>query len=110
MRLLLILANRFGNQIEECKIENQTKSSLYCRRKNWQSANSTIRKHARETFEKSTLHKICKICQYSRHVEICHIKQVKDFLDDDKIVDINSLDNLMALCPNHHWEYDNGLL
>jgi hypothetical protein len=23
---------------------------------------------------------------------------------------VNSLDNLVGLCPNHHWEFDHGLL
>jgi predicted restriction endonuclease len=22
---------------------------------------------------------------------------------------VNSLDNLVGLCPNHHWEFDHGL-
>jgi predicted restriction endonuclease len=24
--------------------------------------------------------------------------------------EINSLTNLVGLCPNHHWEFDNNLL
>lgn len=104
------LAKRVGYSVEDCNLENQTKSFLYKRRKNWQSANSTIRKHAREVFEKFGLSKKCKICEYDKHIEICHIKQVKDFSDNSKIVDINSVDNLICLCPNHHWEYDNGLI
>ena len=107
---LKILANRFGCNIENMLIENQTKGSLYERRKNWQSANSAIRKHARKVFDFSGLEKCCKICKYNKIVEICHIKSVSDFDDSAKIVDINSLDNLIALCPNHHWEFDNGVL
>ena len=26
------------------------------------------------------------------------------------IEEINNINNLIGLCPNHHWEYDNGLL
>ena len=35
---------------------------------------------------------------------------VSDFDDSALISEINSKDNLIALCPNHHWEYDHGLL
>ena len=34
-------------------------------------------------------------------------KAVADFDDGTLVSEIN---NLIALCPNHHWEYDNGLL
>ena len=50
------------------------------------------------------------ICGYDKHYEIAHIKPVSDFEDDALITEINSIDNLIALCPNHHWEFDNGLL
>jgi hypothetical protein len=89
---------------------NQTKGSLLSRRKNWQSANSSIRNHSRKVYINSGKELKCEICSYNFHVEICHVKSVKDFSDTDKIVDINSIDNLIALCPNHHWELDNGLL
>jgi len=89
---------------------NQTKKSLYDRRSGWQSANSTIRKHSRLVFFASNEIKVCKICGYSNHIEVCHIKQVKEFTDDAKILEINDIGNLIALCPNHHWEFDNNLL
>ena len=38
---------------------------------------------------------------------MAHIKAVSDFNDDTLISEINDIDNLIALCPNHHWEYDN---
>ena len=34
----------------------------------------------------------------------------KDFDDNNTIAEINDISNLIGLCPNHHWEYDNGLL
>jgi len=39
---------------------------------------------------------------------VCHIKAVSDFDENTPIVIINSIDNLMALCPNCHWEFDNN--
>ena len=47
---------------------------------------------------------------YDKHYEVCHIKAVSDFSEDTPITVINHIDNLVALCPNHHWEFDNGLL
>lgn len=50
----------------------------------------------------------CFICGYNIHVEICHIKPIKEFTMDSLILEVNSPNNLVALCPNHHWEVDNG--
>jgi hypothetical protein len=88
-------------------IDLETKANLYSKRKNWQSANSSIRNHARKIYFNSNLLKQCKECGYNKHVEICHIKQVKDFADEATILEINNLTNLVALCPTHHWEFDN---
>lgn len=52
----------------------------------------------------------CKICGYNKHYEVCHIKPVSSFPNDAKISEINEITNLLPLCPNCHWEFDNGLL
>lgn len=52
----------------------------------------------------------CKVCGYSLHVDICHVRDVKDFPEEALVRDINALSNLVALCKNHHWEFDNGHL
>jgi predicted restriction endonuclease len=54
--------------------------------------------------------KVCAICGYSNHVELCHIKSIAHFSETAALEEINSLSNLIYLCPNHHWELDNGLL
>jgi predicted restriction endonuclease len=41
-------------------------------------------------------------------VEICHRTDVKDFPDETLISEINNINNLVALCPNHHKEFDDG--
>lgn len=51
--------------------------------------------------------KCCERCGYDKHVEACHINPISSFPDDALIDDINSPDNLLALCPNCHWEFDN---
>ena len=71
---------------------------------------AAIRRHAHFIYNSSGGEKKCKVCGYDKHVEVCHIKSVSSFGDDDLITDINSFDNLIGLCPNHHWEFDNGYI
>lgn len=71
---------------------------------------SIIRSQARVLYQKSNKPKYCLVCKYNKHYEVCHIKAIKDFDDTDFISEINNLDNLIALCPNHHWEFDKGLI
>ena len=52
----------------------------------------------------------CFVCGYSNHVEVCHIKDIKDFSNDTVVYEINKLTNLSMLCPNHHYEFDKGLV
>lgn len=92
------------------KIGVKTKGELFSSRKNWQSARSCIRKHAYQVFLKSKKPMECLICSYNKHVEICHKKSVSSFSNETTLNVINDTGNLEALCPNHHWEYDNGVL
>ena len=91
-------------------ILDKTKGELFSSRKNWQSARSAIRKLAEATFKEANPSPKCAICGYHHHVEVAHIKAVSQFEDSATIREINSIDNLIGLCPNHHWEYDNGIL
>ena len=83
------------------------KKELFSYYNNWQTARNQIRKHAVKTYNESSKPKYCYICGYSNHYDVVHIKSVSSFSDDSKLQDIN---NLIALCPNHHWEYDNSIL
>lgn len=91
-------------------VSNKTKLELFNKRLNWQSARSAIAKDSRFVYNNSDKPKCCYVCGYDKHIEIAHIKSVSSFDDETKVSDINNIDNLVALCPNHHWEFDNGLL
>ena len=91
-------------------LETKSKRELFDCRPNWQSARSSIRAHANLVFERSKCPSQCFVCGYSLHVEIAHIKSVSSFPDTALISEINAIANLVGLCPNHHWEYDNDLL
>jgi len=49
---------------------------------------------------------VCESCGYDKHVEICHIKAINSFDSSALISEVNADDNLVALCPNCHWEFD----
>lgn len=89
---------------------NKTKKEIFNIHKNWQSARTSIRRHAQYIFDSEIKENCCRKCGYNKHIEICHIKAVSLFSDDSKISEINNKSNLIPLCPNCHWEYDNGLL
>lgn len=69
-----------------------------------------IRQLARTVYRKLNPKPSCQVCGYTNHVEVCHIKPIKDYDDSTPVATINSEDNLVGLCPNHHWELDNDLL
>ena len=49
------------------------------------------------------------VCLY-QHYEVCHIDGISTHSDDVTIDEINDIDNLVAMCPTHHWELDYGKL
>ncbi len=70
-----------------------------------------IRSHARVIYFRTNKNaNNCENCGYDKHIQICHKKNVSDFGDEARLKDINHIKNLIGLCPNCHWEFDNGLL
>lgn len=86
-----------------------TKGFLFKNRKSWQSARTDIRRHAVFIFENNSSQDNC-ICGYDKHLEVCHLKGVAEFKDSSQLFEINDINNLIKLCPNCHWELDNGLI
>ena len=91
-------------------IDIMTKKELLEKRKTYQSYRSSIAKHSRSTYFNSGKPKACAVCGYNKHIEIAHVISVSSFSDDTFIGEINDIKNLIPLCPNHHWEFDNNLL
>ena len=103
---------KFGLSLNNLRKENidvssETKGGLLNRCSMWQTARSIIAKNDRKIYSQSNKPKKCICCGYDKHYEVAHIKAVSDFDDNALISQINDLNNLIALCPNHHWEYDN---
>lgn len=63
--------------------------------KSW---NKTLRSHS------------CQKCGYDKHTELCHITPINKADENITLGEINDPSNLLVLCPNHHWEFDNGVL
>lgn len=91
-------------------LEGITKKEFFESKGIYYKFRAVIRRHAHYIYHKNNGEKKCKVCGYENHVEVCHIKSVSSFGDNDLITDINSFDNLIGLCPNHHWEFDNGII
>ena len=69
-----------------------------------------IRKMAHKTLFYHKREKKCKVCAFDIAVEVCHIKSIASFSNDALLKEINSPDNLVYLCPNHHVMLDKGLM
>lgn len=89
--------------------DDPTKKELFDRCKNYQSARSTIRKRAQQNYQFSNKPKKCSKCGYDKHYEVCHVRSVSDFPGDALVSEINNIENLIALCPNCHWEFDHNI-
>ena len=72
------------------------------------SAFALVRTRARAVAKKLGFTK-CSKCGYDKHIEIAHIKSISSFSEEVMISVVNSKDNLIPLCPNCHWEYDNNV-
>ena len=106
---------RVDKKIEKIKkerfdISNLTKGEIFKRYSSYHSARSSICKHARRVYLKSEKEKKCFVCGYDKKIDIAHIKSVSSFISDILVSEINDINNLLALCPNHHSEFDDGLI
>lgn len=70
--------------------------------------NSEVRSHCRTI--NSHRPRVCEVCGYSKHVEFAHKRAIKDFSGSATLNEVNDPDNVRILCPNHHWEFDHGIL
>lgn len=59
---------------------------------------------------KHKVEKKCKICNFDIAVEVAHIKPISKFKETALMEEVNSMNNLIYLCPNHHTMFDMGLI
>jgi len=83
------------------------KKSIKNKHPSWK--NSHIRALNR-SWNKNLLRNGCCVCGYKTHVELAHIKPISSFSETAKLYEVNAPSNILPLCPNHHWEFDNNYL
>lgn len=103
--------NRF---CEDCRksyngIDFTLKEAIYTNHHK-SSAYALIRTRARALINKLKVKKQCSICNYSKHIEVAHIKSINFYSEDTLLSTINDPSNLTLLCPNCHWEFDHNML
>ena len=86
----------------------QTLQEIIYKKHHKSSAFTLVRSRARKQINPKG--KSCTHCGYAKHVEVCHIKPIKEFPLDAKVSEVNSITNLILLCPNCHWEFDHPKL
>jgi RNA polymerase subunit RPABC4/transcription elongation factor Spt4 len=69
------------------------------------SVYGAVRHHAKYVLKERV--NVCEKCGYNKHVEVCHKKPIFAFEPSTLISKINDSSNLILLCPNCHWEFDN---
>lgn len=104
----------WGERVKERSIERWNEETLETV-KGFGNANAGgrypyIRTLSRKKYLESDKPKHCVVCGYSLHFDVAHIKDVSSFDVDTPISVVNHIDNLVALCKNHHWEFDNNYL
>lgn len=72
------------------------------------SMHAVVRQHCRRY--NADRPKVCQVCRYSLHIEFCHKRAIASFPDTATLGEVNSPDNVLILCRNHHWEFDNKYL
>ena len=87
--------------------EYQNKDSVKDKHPSWK--NSHIRNFC-QSWNKDLREMPCQRCGYPHHVELCHIKAIASFPGSVTLGEINSPDNILVLCRNCHWEFDNNML
>jgi hypothetical protein len=87
--------------------EMHSRTSLSGKHSSWK--NVSIRNLCR-SWNKNLQNLPCQKCGYSKHTEFCHIKAISEFEKDTQLSVVNHPDNILVLCRNCHWEFDNKIL
>jgi hypothetical protein len=94
------------------KMQITTLKDILAQSVKWSSrhAYQPVRNYAKKMMKYSGAKRECAVCKYSNHVEVCHKIGIANFPLTATLAEINVFTNLVFLCPNHHYELDNGLL
>ena len=104
----LVLSNRIycKNCVPRSNYDSGTTIAQIKGRRKYQ-VSSQIRDIARRIYQKSDKPKVCLNCGYDKHYEVAHVKAINSFPPETELSEVNNINNLIALCPTCHWEFDN---
>jgi hypothetical protein len=105
------LRNRYCREHKPNKPLDRSRpiSTVYQTAKHPMYRRSRLREDARQVYLTARPYR-CVHCGYDKYIEVCHRRPLASFPDETPISVANSLDNLLGLCRNCHWEFDHGLL
>lgn len=89
-------------------VDQESRTLEYYQGKRQYQVNSQIRDFARRKVASLEIELKCQSCGYDKHVHVCHFIAISEFPTTTTISEINDINNLLVLCPNCHWELDNG--
>lgn len=109
--------SRYGNVCQKCinkinfdNYSNKMLSDFISKNTASRAKYNQVRFYARKSMNIWNIPKECKICGFNEYVEVCHIKPIGSFSEDTLMLEVNSKENLVYLCPNHHKLLDIGKL
>lgn len=88
---------------------DMTKGQLKNQSLTYNQFRCAIRTDASKAYKEAQKPTQCAVCGYGR-IQVCHIRAVSAFADTATLAEINHPGNLVGLCPNHHGEFDRGLI
>lgn len=99
-------------RVENSKVSDATIEEVILSSTKYRGCNKyqSIRNHAKAIMRCAAVARVCAVCGYQNGIQVCHIRGISTFPTEATVGEINSLENLVYLCPNHHWELDHGLL
>lgn len=89
----------------ECLVPDITLGEAIYTKMHRSSAYALVRSRAKYILKERDY--ICAVCGYTKHVEVAHLLPISSFPETARLSEINDKRNLVLLCPNCHWEFDN---
>lgn len=110
--------NRESKQCKKCleisrwkKTMNRTLDETMHHNSASRAVYNAVRKYARKYLELKGIKKECVVCGYSKDIlDTSHFRDIASFSLDTKIQEVNSLRNIMYLCPRCHKELDKEIM
>jgi hypothetical protein len=113
----VVLSNKASSHCAKCRklgalleVQRRTLAESTFDNGNARVKYAYVRKWARYTLERLGRDRKCQECGFDVVLDVCHLRPITSFPETTLLAEVNSPDNLIYLCPNHHAMLDRGLL